>query len=446
MAQIARKGVFYSGAYGRTVYETKIIIPSRKGQGLTGLSVGDKGPSVVDRVTNVAIGLLVLFLVYSVIEPFWSSSASETQLVQLEASFNTLSEKLKAYEQQHGPYTSSSLKEMEGRGLDEEPTDPWGNLFIIDPFWKRIICTGPNGKLDTKVLMLGNEVSQEASDDKIFYYQASGVIWYTVKGENGCSVMRMNADGTSHEAVGGEAFSDAREASPSPNLKKLAVSASTSTGRHIIICNDDYSYSEYVTTVGENRWPTWTANGVNVVYESKRATGSGKEYQLFLYDVAMRQERQVTRGDVSFRTPRCHPTDNDKVVCIGIKKGSKLPKMYLLSIDGFTLSSKPLNSSKKPEKAPVWHCDGKQLLFLSKMGGNIQVFAENIHNRAIRKLSYYTDKKPVALDASPFDDRYVVSLKQADGTYLVAVADPATEKFCPVFTSQETIASLRWTP
>ena len=58
------------------MYETKIIIPSRKGQGLVGLSVGDEGPSVVDRATNVAIGLIVLVLLYTMFDPFSPSAAA----------------------------------------------------------------------------------------------------------------------------------------------------------------------------------------------------------------------------------------------------------------------------------------------------------------------------------------------------------------------------------
>ena len=447
MAQIARKGVFcIRGKRNYAVYETKIIIPSRKGQGLTGLSVGDKGPSVIDRATNVAIGLLVLFLLYSVVEPFWSSSASEAQLNQLDVTISSLIPKLKEYEQSHGPYTGINLNDLQGKGLDEVPLDPWGNPFFVDPFFKRIISSGPNGVLETKISAMGNEVKSPTSDDRIGYYLAQGTIWYTVKSNDACVTMRASADGTLIEQVGGSAYSDGREIAPSPNLKRLAVSSETSTGRQIIICNSDYSDAEFVTNVGENRWPTWTSDGGTVLYESKRELEGSKAYHLFKYNLALRQEKQVTRGSVNFRTPRCHPTDSDKVVCVGISNSLRKPKLYLLSIDGFTLNSAPLNDNASPEKSPAWHFGGKQLLFLAKAGSNVQVFAENIHNRSIRKLSNFVEDKPVALDSSPFDDRYVVALKKADGSYEIAVADSQNEKICPILKSTEPIASLRWTP
>ena len=413
---------------------------------MTGLSVGDKGPSVIDRATNVAIGLLVLFLAYSVIEPLISSSASEAQLATLEANFTLLTEKLKEYEESHGAYANTALSDLQGKGLDEVPVDPWGNPYTVDPFFKRVISSGPNGVLETKVMALGNDVKSDTTDDRIAYYLAQGTIWYTIKGKDGCVPMKMNADGTMGEQVGGEAFTEGREVAPSPNLKRLAVSSETSTGRQIVICNSDYTDAEFVTTEGENRWPTWTADGGTVIYESKRVIEGSKKYHLYSYNLALRQEKAVTRGNIKFRTPRCHPTDSDKVVCVGISKALRKPKLYLLSIDGFMLNSKPLNDNARPEKSPAWHYGGKQLLFLSKLGSNIQVFAENIHNRAIRKLSFFVEDKAMTLDCSPFDDRYVVALKKVDGSYEICVASPKSEKLCPVLKSPNPIASLRWTP
>jgi len=425
------------------MYETKIIIPSRKGQGLVGLSVGDEGPSVVDRATNVAIGLLVVVLLYTLFDPFSSSAAGDEHLARLDTIFTRLAETIVTHEKAKGPYTATSCQELTGDGVDELSNDPWGHPLVIDPFFKRVISTGPNGKLDTVVPELGN-ASTPDGDDRIHFYRPRGSLWYAVKTDEGNVVVRATVDGVVRTPFRPEGLADLRDPDQTADGRRVTVSVETAgTGRQIAVVPVTGGTAEFVTTVGENRWPSWTADGAAVVYESQRS-GAGHDYQLYLYTDALRREQPVTQGATGFRTPRCHPTDPGQVACVGLAAGQP-PRIYVVPTEPTNETLRPLNTSSRPEKSPAWYRDGKHLAFIAKDGKRLVLCRVNVHNRQVTNLPD-VGGQPVSVDCSPYDDSVVVVRKNDDGTCALVVVGADGGRQVPVVVTGDAISSVRWTP
>jgi len=413
---------------------------------MTGLTVEPPKSSKGDRVFKGAIGLLVLVLAYTMVEPYIGGGGTSSLQLRLEADFATISEALKAYESKRGPYVTHGLDALEGDFLDSVPKDPWDNPYAVDPFFRRIVSSGPNGERETIVLgTIAFELEEGAvSDDRIAFYRPQGRLWVTRKEGDTRSVLRMSIDGLTTEPFRVDLGDDVRDASLSPDEQLVAVSMRPEGGSYsIVLCNPDGEDGEVVVEEGNSILPCWSADGGTVLYQSTRQmTGRGKHQQVFAYNVALRTDRPVPgRDDSDYVMPASHPREPTLFTAVEITTG-RIPKIVLMSSSRGD-KPKALTSSGKRERSPVWSHDGQSVLYVAEAGHGTEVFKQDIDSREATCL---TDRPGRKLDVapSPYDDRFALVFKE-DEVYRILISDPETDLAVVVYESEAALSSLRWT-
>lgn len=141
----------------------------------------------------------------------------------------TIADALATYDRDHPghAYMRHDLAGLQGRYLDSVPQDPWQQHdFIVDPFFKRVISTGPDGLLQTVVLGQLDNVSHDArvggeDDDLSRSYGAIGFISFI---EGGVLKM-MRPDGTAVSRIY-TGLTDGDWASMAPDRTQFLISKS----------------------------------------------------------------------------------------------------------------------------------------------------------------------------------------------------------------------------
>lgn len=432
------------------MYETKIIIPSRKGQGLVGLSVapqGPSGPSVLDRLITGGIGLLVLVLAYTVIEPFLSASRVESQLAELESSFATLAKALTEFEASGGPYTDSTLVPLKGKQLQEVPKDPWGNDFIVDAFFRRLVSRGPNGRLET--LVPGFQAPEDGGerDDRVFFYRPPGRLWVVREPDatGGGEMARMAPDGSAQELFSVAGCDAVLDVARTGDGSKVAVVALPTGGRNrqVALTDPQGKDPQFVTVLGDNDRPSWSPDGATLVFEGHRnPDGDGARDDLYFYNIAFRREERLTSGRIQFSFPTFHPTDADRLLAVAAFP-DKPRKVCLLSFRKAD-SPKALRRGADDERCPVWSRDGESALLLAGTGIDAQIFEIKVSGRVETRLTEGPEK--VAFDVSPVGDRMAMIVREAERWSVVVTDRVAGGRSVTIMSTPKPLSRIRWTP
>lgn len=177
------------------MYETRLVGGGGRGSGLGGLGGASRGP--LDIALNSLVGILLVYLAWTVVEPFWSSAVSSSRQVKLQADTKVLSEALNRYRLQNGAYRDENLEALRPF-LSQTPKDPWGNEYRVDPVLRRILSGGADGKI-------GETPEAEASrDDHVSFYQHPWNIRVVVQQGGQVVPIEMRMDGWEVFPVQGE--------------------------------------------------------------------------------------------------------------------------------------------------------------------------------------------------------------------------------------------------
>ena len=153
---------------------------------------GAVGMSLIELLICVTIVAILSGGAYSI----YSSHVRETQDVVAQASMRKLVEAVQAYNSDSAePFTTSDPRFLIGPYLTELPQDPWGNDFVIDFFFGRVICVGPDLIINTfcPFPMWYDKVRTVVmSDDLVMEYQKVGRISCI---RPGGELVRIDADG-----------------------------------------------------------------------------------------------------------------------------------------------------------------------------------------------------------------------------------------------------------
>lgn len=153
---------------------------------------GAVGMSLIELLICITIVAVLSGGAYSI----YSSHVRETQDVVAQASMRKLVEAVQAYNSDSAePFTTSDPRFLVGPYLTELPQDPWGNDFVVDFFFGRVICVGPDLIINTfcPFPMWYDKVRTVVmSDDLVMEYQKVGRISCI---RAGGELVRINADG-----------------------------------------------------------------------------------------------------------------------------------------------------------------------------------------------------------------------------------------------------------
>ncbi len=153
---------------------------------------------------NVGLSLIELLISIAIVATLaggaymaYTDYIRESKKVVANATMRKLVEALQAYNSDHArPYTTSEARHLVGSYLTELPEDPWGNEYVVDYFFGRVISPGEDMTLNTLVPFhpyYPQVRTEPLSDDLRLEYQHIGMISF--QHDSGLTV--MHADGVS---------------------------------------------------------------------------------------------------------------------------------------------------------------------------------------------------------------------------------------------------------
>lgn len=174
------------------MYETRLVGGGGKSSGLGG---APRGP--VDLLLNGLVGVLIVYLAWTVVEPFWAGAMEQSRDVRLQADMKVLTDALGRYKVQRGEYEDEDLKNLAAY-LSNIPEDPWGQPYSIDPLFRRILSGG-----EDRILGATPE-AKESLDDHVHYFQRPGRLRVVVEQAGATVPFEMTMDGTEARPVAGQ--------------------------------------------------------------------------------------------------------------------------------------------------------------------------------------------------------------------------------------------------
>ncbi len=243
------------------MYETRLPGSGGQARGLSGMGGPARGP--VDIVLNGAVGMLLVYLAFTVIEPFWTSAVESSRDVKFEADVKVLSEALGRYQLKSGEYAARDLSAL-APFLSSVPEDPWGKPYVIDPLYRRIRSGGADAVLGT------GPGDENGADDRVAYFRPIWSIRYVVEQDLGPVPHEATVDGARIVPVGGSFLPGTREIAEEPQSRVLVTTSRGGDGSDDLAVRRGETWEWLVTGPGPDREPTIPPPGESVVFSGIR--------------------------------------------------------------------------------------------------------------------------------------------------------------------------------
>lgn len=202
----------------------------------------------------------------------------------------------------------------------------------------------------------------------------------------------------------------------SPDKTKIAFERKEGNISGIYVINADGTNEK---RIAEGCAPTWSADGIRVVFFSKSKDSSSNILYSINFDGTDLKEMTTTKD--SYFMARYSP-DGSKIALS--KFSLEGWGIYLVNPD--MSGRKAMTLNVKMENEPTWSFDSSKLAFTSQMDGNYEIYTQDM-NRNITRLT----NNPAA-DYSPSftpDGKVVFTREEAGGSNLYIVnADGTNEK------------------
>lgn len=186
-------------------------------------------------------------------------------------------------------------------------------------------------------------------------------------------ILKMNADGSAKMVLFSDPVMSALAPAWSPKGGQIAFAlgqffpavpgqSSTSSAR-IVSTNTDAQNLQFLTPDGENAgFPSWSPDESAIVYR----VAAQRRSVLRIVDVATRQIRDLTTGDVNDNSPAWSPKGD--LIAFTAKRGTEKDyDLYVIRPDGGGL--KRLTFGPGNQSHPAWSRDGEWIAFTSADGG-----------------------------------------------------------------------------
>ena len=128
----------------------------------------------------------------------------------------------------------------------------------------------------------------------------------------------------------------------------------------------------------ENSRGCFSPDGAFVAFNSDR-TG---DMNLWVFDVARRAVRSLTRGSGGDYQPRFSP-DGSRLAFFSGREGQ--PDIFTVRLDGSALTRLTANGAVNVN--PIWSPDGRRIAYMSDVGGRLEVWAMDADGKGARALT-----------------------------------------------------------
>lgn len=347
------------------MYETRLPGSGGRAKGLTGLGGPSRGP--LDVVLNGAVGLLLAYLVFTTIEPFWVGAIESTREVKLDTDRKAVMEAMGRFKlRTKRPYKDTSLAGLK-EVLSKIPDDPWGQAYVVDPVFRRVVSGGEDKAIGE------HPEDPEALDDRRFYYRHPYEVLVVIEEPGGERVPYvMNMDGTSRNPIAGDYLPGVMEdAVANEGAFRVHVAAGADGSPDLAIKGPgDPEYRWLVTGPGPARSPSFDADARFVYFSDVRTTPDPLLYRV---PVGGGEPEALTAVPDSFEYPDWkgdhHPHvsaasghlvfDSSRDKGVATRRICFLPR----ALPGKRVRVLP--DSFPPGTRPRWSKDGKSVRYLS---------------------------------------------------------------------------------
>lgn len=224
------------------MYETRLVGSGGKASGMAGLGGATRGP--LDYLFNGAIGILLMYLAFTIVEPFWSGAVASSNQVKWDADMKVISEAMGRHRLKQGAYEGTDLDGLRAY-LSKVPQDPWGNAYVIDPMFSRVLSAGEDRQFgDDPTLAPG-------LDDRIYFYQHPWVLRVVAVQDGAPLPLEVRIDGVEVRPVAGQFPAGTEAIVEDAQLRRTLVVARGLDG------SKDIAWP----AAAEGGSPTWIAQG-----------------------------------------------------------------------------------------------------------------------------------------------------------------------------------------
>ncbi|MCP4135352.1 MAG: DUF5050 domain-containing protein [bacterium] len=202
------------------------------------------------------------------------------------------------------------------------------------------------------------------------------------------------------------------------NTTSLIVFASDRDDRYeyeIYVMNTDGSNQKRLTDTDSNDWyPSWSPDGSQIVFTSKRDGGYG---EIYVMNVDGSNPTRLTDNNVMDRSPSWSPDGSQ----IAFHSGSFTEfEIYVMDTDGENRTS--ITNSSGDDSFPCWSPDGSQIAFQSKRDGNYEIYVMNANGSNQTNITNNSDGNDCCPSWSP-DGSQIAFQSNRDGIDEVYVMD-----------------------
>lgn len=346
-----------------SMYETRLVGSGGKAGGIAGLGGATRGP--LDYLFNGAIGILLMYLAFTIIEPFWSGAVASSNQVKWEADMKVITEAMGRYRLKQGAYQDTDLDAL-GPYLSKVPEDPWGNPYVIDPLLKRILSAGEDKQF-------GDDPAVEPGlDDRIHFFQHPWMLRVVALQDGAPLPLEVRIDGAEVRPVGGRFPAGTEAIVEDAQLRRVLVTARGPDGSLDLAwpAAEEGGAPSWVTaSPAQERSPSVHRDGSFIYFEAARSSPKPLVYRI---PFGGGEAQAVTEQPDSFDFPEW---DGDHAPSVAPASGhlafhSKRHddnKYRICLVPKGNVGAAPV-VLKPPLPAgtdPTWYQDGKTVAFLS---------------------------------------------------------------------------------
>jgi len=209
----------------------------------------------------------------------------------------------------------------------------------------------------------------------------------------------------------------------SPDGRRIAWDAYTQGYSFIVAANDDGTWGDILTTMGDESECSWSPDGTKFAYTSW--SDETESYEVFVMDIDGGNVTQITstpNGDVY--VPTWSP-DGGSIV-YDFTPEEQNGDIYVVDADGS--NSKRLTHDLANDTSPVYSPDGSKIAFASDRNGNSDVYVMNANGSGLINLTQNASAHAFEPDWS------------LDGSQIVFVSnrDSPEEEFTEVYVIKST--------
>jgi len=145
---------------------------------------------------EVLVSISIIAILFGGAYMAYVEHVREAKIIAAIATMRKIGEAVQSYNSTNSrPYTTCEVRYLLGPHLPEIPMDPWGNEFLIDFFFGRVVCLGEDMSINTFVpfpLWFGESRTIPSNDDLVVEYQHVGKLSCTRANK----LFQLNPDGS----------------------------------------------------------------------------------------------------------------------------------------------------------------------------------------------------------------------------------------------------------